>query len=72
MATDLRKVRVAPQRRTETSDDLTDNSTGTADGTVEAVSGSGADAAINNNFAEMAAEVNAIKEMLRDAGVLEA
>lgn len=32
---------------------ITDSSGGTADGTVEAVSGSGADAAINNNFAEI-------------------
>lgn len=34
---------------------LTDNSGGTTDGTLEAVSGSGADAAINNNFAELRA-----------------
>lgn len=38
--------------------ELTDSSGGTADGTVEAVSGSGADAAVNNNFAELTAKVN--------------
>lgn len=43
---------------------LTDSSGGTADGTVEVVSGSGADAAINNNFAELAAKVNALAAAL--------
>lgn len=38
--------------------ELTDSSGGTADGTVAAVSGSGADADINNNFAELATKVN--------------
>ena len=37
---------------------LTDSSGGTADQTVAAVSGSGADIDINNNFAELADEVN--------------
>lgn len=40
----------------------TDNSGGTADGTIEAVSGSGADAAINNNFAELNAKVNEVRD----------
>lgn len=43
---------------------LTDSSGGTADGTVAAISGSGADADINNNFAELAAKVNALAAAL--------
>lgn len=40
--------------------ELTDSSGGTADGTVSAVSGSGDDATINNNFAELSAKVNSL------------
>ena len=40
--------------------ELTDSSGGTADGTIAAVSGSGADADINNNFADLAAKLNAV------------
>lgn len=39
---------------------LTDSSTGTADGEIEAISGSGADGPINNNFAELTAKINAL------------
>ncbi len=39
---------------------LTDSSGGTASGTVGAVSGTGDDTAINNNFASLTAKVNAI------------
>lgn len=46
-------------------DALTDSSGGTADGTVEAVSGSGADAAINNNFAELTAKYNELLDRLK-------
>lgn len=46
-------------------DALTDNSGGTADGTVEAVSGSGADGPINNNFAELSAKVNTLIDRLK-------
>ena len=49
---------------------LTDSSGGSADGTVEAVSGSGADSAINNNFAELAAKQTAILAALRGAGII--
>ena len=38
--------------------ELTDSSGGTANDTLEAVSGSSADPAINNNFADLAAKVN--------------
>ncbi len=50
--------------------DLTDNSSGTADGTIAAVSGSGADATINNNFADLADKVNNILAALRGAGII--
>lgn len=39
---------------------LTDSSGGTANDTIAAISGSGADADINNNFADLAAKINAI------------
>lgn len=41
-----------------TEAELTDNSGGSANDTIAAVSGSGADAAINDNFADLAAKVN--------------
>lgn len=40
---------------------LTDNSGGTADDIIEAISGSGADGPINNNFAEVADEINKLR-----------
>jgi hypothetical protein len=43
---------------------LTDSSGGTADGTVSAVSGSGADTAINNNFKELTGKLNSIMDAL--------
>lgn len=46
-------------------DKMTDNSGGTADGTIEAVSGSGADAAINNNFAEINAKLDELLDALK-------
>lgn len=51
--------------------DLVDNSGGAADGTVQAVVGTGADVAINNNFAEFAAKVNAILAELRQFGIVD-
>lgn len=39
---------------------LTDSTGGSADNTLAAVSGSGDDATINNNFADLAAKVNAL------------
>lgn len=45
--------------------DLTDSSGGTANDTVAAVSGSGVDADINNNFADLTAKINAILTALR-------
>lgn len=41
-------------------DILTDDTVGTTNGTVTAISGSGADADINNNFAELTEKVNEI------------
>lgn len=49
---------------------LTDSSGGTANDTVAAVSGSGADADINNNFADLTAKVNALITACRNAGIL--
>ena len=51
--------------------DLTDSSGGTANDTVVAVSGSGADAAINDNFADVTAKLNGILINLRDRGVID-
>ena len=51
--------------------DLTDSSGGTANDTVVAVSGSGADAAINDNFADVVAKLNGILTNLRDRGVID-
>jgi hypothetical protein len=49
---------------------LTDSSGGTPDGTIAAVSGSGADADINNNFAELNAKVDSILTALRNLGLI--
>lgn len=45
---------------------LTDSSGGTADNTVQAVSGSRDDATINDNFADLTAKYNAIRAMLSE------
>lgn len=50
---------------------LTDSSGGTPDDTIAAVSGSGADSDINNNFADVTAKVNAIRQELEDLGILQ-
>ena len=49
---------------------LTDSSGGAVDGTIVAVSGSGADVAINNNFADLAAKYNALRTLLRSYGLM--
>lgn len=46
-------------------DKLTDNSGGSTDDTIEAVSGSGADSAINNNFAELNAKIDELLDALK-------
>lgn len=51
--------------------DLIDSSGGTADDTVAAVAGSGADAVINNNFADLTAKVNGLLTHLRDRGAID-
>lgn len=43
---------------------LTDSTTGTANGTVVAISGSGADSDINDNFADLLVKYNALRDML--------
>lgn len=49
---------------------ITDSSGGTADGTVAAVSGSGADADINNNFAEVVTLLNQLRADLVTLGLI--
>lgn len=46
-------------------DGLTDDSGGSTDGTLEAVSGSGADGAINNNIAELNAKLEELLDALK-------
>lgn len=59
----------APTSQQTAPASLTDNSGGTTDDTVEAVSGSGADAAINNNFAELTEELNQVRQALVNLGL---
>lgn len=47
---------------------LTDSTGGTADNTVAAVAGSGADATINNNFADVIAKINGLRDHVRRLG----
>lgn len=49
---------------------LVDSTGGTANDTLTAVSGSGDDARINNNFADLVAKVNAIRVLLRQLGLM--
>lgn len=49
---------------------LTDNSGGTTDDTVAAVSGSGDDATINDNFAELAQDIDQIRTALVNIGLI--
>ena len=65
---------MATGKRLSQIDDLTDNSGGTTDGTVEAVPSdtlANVAAAANNNFAELSAKVNTLFGELRDAGWLD-
>jgi len=48
---------------------LTDSTGGSADGTLVAISGSGEDADINNNFADLAAKVNALELLMTTTGL---
>lgn len=63
-----RRDRPLSERQFEDVDPLTDNSGGNTDGTVEAVSGSGADTAVNNNFAELTAKVEELRARLDRTG----
>lgn len=49
---------------------LTDNTGSTADNTVAQVSGSGADATINDNFADLVDQINSLRTILRDLGLM--
>jgi len=46
---------------------LTDSTGGTANNTVVAISGTGADADINNNFADLIAKINALEALLNSS-----
>ena len=48
---------------------LTDSTGGTADNTVAEVSGSGADATINDNFADLVAKYNSLRTILQNLGL---
>lgn len=49
---------------------LIDSTGGTVDGAVTTVVGSGADATINNNFADLAAKINLIRTALQNLGIM--
>lgn len=49
---------------------LTDSSGGTANGTLQAIGGTYSQAEVANNFADLAAKVNAIRTALRAAGLM--
>ena len=49
---------------------LTDSSGGTANGTLQAIGASYAQAEVANNFADVAAKINAIRTALRAAGLM--
>lgn len=70
--------KMATQADSTAADDITDSSGGTADGTINAISGSGADAGINKNFAEvhagltaLQADLNALLAKAQAAGLME-
>ncbi len=48
---------------------LTDSTGGTANNTVVAIAGSGADATINDNFADLTAKYNSIRTILQNIGI---
>lgn len=45
--------------------------TGTADGTVVDVGGAFSQATLNNNFQDLATQINAIQNALRSAGIIQ-
>jgi len=49
---------------------LTDSSGGSVDGTVAAVSGSGDDTTINNNFADLVDRINGLRTSVRNLGLM--
>lgn len=49
---------------------LTDNSGGTPDTTIAAVSGSGADSTINDNFSDVTTQINSIRTILINLGLI--
>lgn len=51
---------------------LTDSSTGTADGTIADVGAAFSQTALNNNFADLTAQINTLRTRLISAGLLSA
>lgn len=49
---------------------ITDNTTGTADGTLEDATATYSQTIVNNNFAEVAAKIEAILDALRAQGII--
>ena len=49
---------------------LTDSTGGTANDTVAAVSGTGDDATINDNFADLIAKINGLRQIIDDLGLM--
>lgn len=66
----VERVNTLVNRQAENITSLTDSTGGTANNTLTAISGSGADAAINNNFADLAAKVNEILTALQNAKLM--
>lgn len=60
--------RILKDRRIGSVTKPTDNTGGSVDNTLDAISGSGDDSAINNNFADLAAIVNALIDRLNENG----
>ena len=58
-------------KRIHKVDELTDSSTGTANLTVVAISGSGDDGPINDNFADLTTQLNDLLVKLKDSGLME-
>lgn len=63
-------TRMFAVEQTPTIVDITDSTGGTGNDTLVAIAGSGDDAEINNNFADLAAKQQEIIDALRDHGLI--
>lgn len=62
---------VAASRSDANQAQLTNNTGGTYNGVLAAISGSGADSGINNNFTELFTQVDAIRSALIDSKIIQ-